>query len=136
MMNGINNEIKIIFIWMVILSIIITPIGWQYKLLIMTIIFSMFHLIGTGVSEIKETLSEIIINQKIYGTSEDEYEKIANEMEAELKVEELKTKLQKPIHEHIAARLYLLYIFVFIIMAAILYLSEYPNLKNLLDTFN
>lgn len=135
-MNSFNNEIRGIFIWMVFLSIIITPIGWQYKLLIMTIILTMLNLIGTGISEIKETLSEIIINQKIYGTSEDEYEKVANEIEAELKVEELKTKLQKPIHEHIAARLYLLYIFVFIIMAGVLYLSEYPNLKNLLDTFN
>lgn len=135
-MNNFNFEISNIFLWMVIISLIIIPIGWQYKLLIMTIFISVYHIINTGISEIKETLSEIIINQKIYGTSEDEYEKIANEMEAELKVEEIKTKLQKPIHEHIAARLYLLYIFVFIIMAGVLYLSEYPNLKNLLDTFN
>ena len=62
--------------------------------------------------------------------------KTKNEIEKEHKVEELKAKMQKPIHNHIAARLYLIYIVAFIILAGVMYLSEYPNLKNLLDTLN
>ena len=135
-MKNFNVEISNILFWMVILSLIIIPIGWQYKLLIMTIFMSVEHSISRGISDIKETLSEIIFNQEIYSTSEDEYEKKVNEMEQRLKVEELKKNLQKPIRNHIAARLYLIYIVVFIIMAGVMYLSEYPNLKNLLDTFN
>ena len=61
---------------------------------------------------------------------------LKNEIEKEHKVEELKAKMQKPIHNHIAARLYLIYIVAFIILAGVMYLSEYPNLKNLLDTLN
>ena len=135
-MKNFNVEISNILFWMVILSLIIIPIGWQYKLLILTIFMSVEHSISRGISDIKETLSEIIFNQEIYSTSEDEYEKKVNEMEQRLKVEEPKKNLQKPIRNHIAARLYLIYIVVFIIMAGVMYLSEYPNLKNLLDTFN
>ena len=97
---------------------------------------SIKFLINTGISEIKESLTEVIINQRIYATSEDELENLKNEIEKEHKVEELKTKMQKPIHNHIAARLYLIYIVGFIIIAGVMYLSESPNLKNLLDTFN
>ena len=135
-MKKFNVEISNILFWMVIISLIITPIAWQYKLLIMTIFMSLYHIINTGISEIKESLDEVIINQRIYATSEDELENLKNEIEKEHKAEELKAKMQKPIHNHIAARLYLIYIVAFIIMAGVMYLSEYPNLKNLLDTLN
>ena len=62
-MNKFNFEISNAFLWMVIISLIITPIAWQYKLLIMTIFMSLYHIINTGISEIKESLAEVIINQ-------------------------------------------------------------------------
>ena len=56
-------------------------------------------------------------------------------MDAKIKADELKTKMQKPIKDHIAARLYIRYLWVLIIIAGIFYLSEYPNFKFFLDLF-
>jgi len=130
-----NNEMQNIFLWMFFISMIILPIGWQYKLIIFSIFITLHHLIGSGISDIKDSLNEIIVNQEIYSYSDDEFEKISKEMDAKIKVDELKTKMQKPIKDHIAARLYIRYLWVLIIIAGIFYLSEYPNFKFFLDLF-
>lgn len=90
-------------------------------------------LIHTGIVDIKEKLAQVILVQKIYSTPDEESENLRNTLEAQHKEEELK---QNDYNDYVAVRLYALYACAFIILAGVMYLSEYPNLKNLLDTFN
>jgi len=129
-MNKFDSDVSNIFLWTVIISLIITPIAWQYKLVIMTIVSLIFHLMYSGIVDIKEKLAEVILVQRIYGTPDEELENLRNILEAEHKEEELKE------NDYIRLKLYAIYVCLFIILAGVMYLSEYPNLKNLLDTFN
>lgn len=115
---------------MVLISLIITPISWQYKLLIFSITFLIFHLIHTGIADINEKLERVILVQKLYSTPDEELENLRNSLVAQSKKEELEE------NDYIAIRLYAFYTCVFIILAGVMYLSEYPNLKNLIDTLN
>ena len=132
-MNKLHSDISNIYLWMIIISLIITPISWQYKLLILTITALIFHLIHTGIVDIKEKLAEVILVQQIYSTPDEELENLRNTLEAQHKKEELKENVY---NDYVAVRLYAIYACLFIILAGVMYLSEYPNLKNLLDTFN
>ena len=129
-MNKFNSDIANIYVWIVLISLIITPISWQYKLLIFSITFLIFHQIYTGIADIKEKLERVILVQKLYSTPDEELENLRNSLVEQSKKEELEE------NDYVAIRLYAFYTCVFIILAGIMYLSEYPNLKNLLDTLN
>ena len=127
------------FNWLVIFSLIIAPLDWQIKLLILGIIASLISIIFHAYSEIKfevrDRLIEIKSIMEMHGLSNEEAEEKLDAMDRQYELDIKKQQINQQTHNAVAMRLYIRYFLIFVVCAVVFYLSEYPNLKNLLDMF-
>ena len=72
---------------------------------------------------------------EMHGLSNEEAEEKLDAMDRQYELDIKKQQINQQTHNAVAMRLYIRYFLIFVVCAVVFYLSEYPNLKNLLDMF-